>query len=239
MDNDWKHLLEAYPTEKKDWDRTYPWIAYVLRPISFPVSWVLHKAGVTGNMVTVFTGFLGLIALPALASGCKTIMVFGSLCILLYNFLDCVDGNLARAWPAEGPPVGKFWDQMVGNFYWLSYAALGMGLGKYSLLAVGSFITIEKSVVHATRHIYWDVLGPSWETAKVASTACYIPHVGRWYYRVYYNLTDLQSHAFLLPLCVLFGWGNLFLVISFVFITSELVITLGLYIFRSLQMKGH
>ncbi len=238
MDNDWRHLLETYPPEKKDWDRTYPWIAYVLRPLSFPVSWVLHKVGATGNMVTVFTCLLGLIALPALASGCETGMMVGALCILLYNFLDCVDGNLARAWPPGGPPVGKFWDQMAGNFYWLSYAALGMGLGEYFYLAMGSLITIEKYLVHATRHIYWDVLGSSWETVKCASIAGSVSHVGRWYYKVYYNLTDLQSHAFLLLLSVLFNLGDTFLTISFVFITGELMITLGLYVLRSVRMKG-
>jgi phosphatidylglycerophosphate synthase len=238
MDNDWRHLRETYPPEKKDWDCTYPWIAYILRPLSFPVSWFLHKAGATGNMVTVFTGVLGLMALPALAYGNKTVMMAGAFCILLYNFLDCVDGNLARAWPIGGPPVGKFWDQMVGNFYWLSYTALGMGLGEYCLLAMGSLITIEKYLIHATRHIYWNVLGSSCETIKGTSIASPVSHVGRWYYKVYYNLTDLQSHAFLLPLSVWFNWGDSFLTISFVFITGELVITLGLYLLRSVRVKG-
>ncbi len=238
MDNDWKRLKDAYPLDKKVWDHTYPWIAYVARPLSFPISWLCRKTGLTANMVTVFTAVLGIISVPLLASGSDSAMLAGGLCILAYNILDCVDGNLARAWPAGGPPVGKFWDQLVGNFYWLSYLALGIGLGDRTSLLLGALITTEKYAAATVRHIFWNVLGNDWEAVKASPSAGYRPGAGRWHYKLYYSLVDLQGHAFLLPLCVAAQLPGLFLWTGALLAAVELAVNLAIYISRSLRLKS-
>jgi phosphatidylglycerophosphate synthase len=236
MDNDYARILAAYPPEKKAWDKTYPWIYYVLRPLSFPVSYFFRKIGWSADAVTGLTAVLGLAALPGLALG-GGLAAVGALCLLLYNFLDCVDGNLARAWPRPGPPVGKFWDQMVGNSYWLAYAFLGLGTGDVFFVILGGAVTIEKYAVQAARHMFWSVLGPEWEKVKAVPGSDFTPHAGRWYYKLYYNLTDLQAHVPLLALCAALDAADLFLSISFLFALLELAATIGLYLRRSFELR--
>ncbi|HOW28323.1 MAG TPA: CDP-alcohol phosphatidyltransferase family protein [Elusimicrobiota bacterium] len=234
---DYQQLISSYPAEKRAWDRTYPWISGVARPLSFPLSWLFRKAGLRADHVTLMTAILGVLSMAGLSTGHPSLMIVGGGCLLAYNILDCVDGNLARAWPVPGAPVGKFWDQLVGNFYGLSYLFLGIGLGERSSLVMGALVTAEKLLIHSIRNIFWSVLGPRWEQEKTDSGRSTISHAGRWYYAVFYNLVDLQAHTVLLPVCLLFGLGPLFLAVSLAAAAGELAITLGLYLRRSFRLR--
>lgn len=233
MDALWKKLKDSYPPEKKAWDATYPWIYFAARPLSFPISWLLLKAGATANHVTVFTAVLGVLSVPGLASGSGLWMAAGAACLLLYTVFDCVDGDMARACPETGSPAGQFWGELVGNFYFVSYIPLGIGLGG-AWAALGAYVTVCKLLVLHIRLNFWGTLGGLWNKEKAAEN--YAPHTGRWYYKVYYNLTDPQAHIFALPLLILAGWQNYYLAASLAVSTADLAFILCFYLARAARI---
>lgn len=233
--NDWEKLKASYPDEKRAWDATYPWIFRVARPASFPISLACRRLGVSANAVTVFTAVLGALSFPCLASGSAPLMTAGGACLLLYTIFDCVDGNLARAWPETGSPAGQWWGELVGNFYTLSYPALGLGLGGEWAL-YGAFTAIAKQLVSLIRNNFWQTLGGLWKESK--NRGGYEPHTGRWYYKVYYNLTDPQAHIAALPFLVFYGLGHHFLAASLAISLADLAFILFFYLRRASSIGG-
>ncbi|MBI4656795.1 MAG: CDP-alcohol phosphatidyltransferase family protein [Elusimicrobia bacterium] len=231
MNKDWQKLINSHPEEKRNWDSTYPWIYYVARPISFPISWLFYKMGISANHVTIFTAILGIASVPLLASGETAEMAMGASCLLFYTVFDCVDGDMARAWPSLGSPAGQYWGELVGNFYLLAYFSLGLGLRQPLWIAVGAGITIEKFLAVRIRDNFWDTLGNLWEASKKISG--YQPHTGKWYYRIYWNLVDPQGHVFLLPVIIALGWTKIFLAISALIAAGELIFVLALCLCRA------
>ena len=76
-------------------DRQFPLVYYVTRPISFLVSPVVIKAGISANEVTVWSTVLGVGGI--VASALLEWRLAGLSLILLWVLLDSVDGNVARA----------------------------------------------------------------------------------------------------------------------------------------------
>jgi hypothetical protein len=185
--------------------------------------------------VTLFTAVLGLFSLPALASGCVGYMAAGGWALLLYTIFDCVDGNLARGWPETTSRAGKYWDGLVGNFYILSYFALGIGIGGEFWPIAGAAATVAKLLARRIKTDFWSSLGGNWEAGKKDSG--FVPHTGRPYYILYYNLTDTQSHIFLLPFLITAGFGTWFLGASVLISFGELLFSAVLYISRSARLK--
>lgn len=233
MDTLWQKLRENYPQEKKAWDNTYPWIYYIARPISFPISWLLLKAGATANHATIFTALLGFASVPLLASGRLFLMAAGAACLLLYTIFDCVDGDMARACPETGSPAGQFWGELVGNFYLICYIPLGLSLGG-EWVSAGAYITVCKLLAAAIRANFWGTLGGLWEASKQA--AAEDGHSNKWYYKIYYNLTDPQAHIFLLPILILAGAAKQFVAVSLAISAADLCFITLLYLARAAKI---
>lgn len=254
---DLKTVKASLPEWKRGWDRSHLWIGLAARPLSWPVSAFLYGRGVSANQVTFATAVAGYGGLALLAGGEPRWMLAGAWALVLYNLLDCVDGNLARSRPPETPPRGKFYDQLVGNSYFLSYLALGIGLRSqtgwepawtvvhkgvaqtlaWKALALGGAATAAKYVMFRVRDDFWAVLGPSWEAGKERESAGYAAHTGTWYYGLYYAVTDLQSHVILLPLCLWKGWGFEFLAASAAVMVLELAAVTALYLKRAGSLR--
>lgn len=230
MDADWKRLIESHPEEKRAWDSTYPWISLVARPLSFPISWAMRKAGLGANHATVFTVLLGFASVPLLASANTAWAVAGAMCLVIYTVFDCVDGDLARAWPETGSPAGQFWGELVGNFYLLAYIPLGYSYGT-EWAAMGACITAAKLFVIHIRHNFWNTLGRLWEGSKKASA--YEPSTGKWHYKIYYNLTDPQGHVFILPVLIAAGVGREFIAASLAISCADLVFIVVFHLARA------
>jgi len=240
----WQILLNAYTPEKRNWDRIYPWLAYVLRPLSFPVAWALMPFGVTANHVTFVTLLLGLGTCAAFAAGRP---VTGAVLLILLNLFDCVDGDLARAQPPAKLPVGKFYDQLVGNVWLSVYFFMGAGFltgdGETFLLpsrmaVLGGATTLLKCLSLHTRQIFWNVLGPAWESQKSADPSKPKAHSTSWYYRLYYNVTDIQAQDPLVLFFALVGRLDVFLALSFLALAGEFVFVTLLCLRRARRMAG-
>lgn len=105
------------------------WTQILLRPLSFPVAWVLYRAGMSANAVSLMGLLIGI-------AGCAMILVpnlpvalCGAILLNVVALLDCVDGNIARARKESGPN-GEWIDAIVGYaVYMLLPLALGVRAG--------------------------------------------------------------------------------------------------------------
>ena len=94
------------------------------RPIGFVIAKALKNTGITPNMVTVFSIFVGS------ASGIFfyfpysiSFALLGILFLILANILDCVDGQLARLTGIKSD-IGRILDGFAGDFwFFLIYIA--------------------------------------------------------------------------------------------------------------------
>ncbi len=89
------------------------------RPIGFVIAKALKNTGITPNMVTIFSIFVGA------AGGAffyfpysLTFAISGILLLLFANVLDCADGQLARLTGIKSE-IGRILDGFAGDFWFL------------------------------------------------------------------------------------------------------------------------
>ncbi len=225
-------ILASYAEEKRRWDRTYPWIYYGARPLSFLLTRIALRLDLTPNQVTLLSFAAGMGAFVLMAWGGRGIVV-GSGLFALLNILDCVDGNIARVRQAQSP-VGKFYDGMVGLIFYLIYFMLGLGLYRtadsslsaaFALFGVGTpppvvyillgaVATLCRYLVLHLQQLYQTFTAElhSGETTKTPEH--HVPFRERWYYRVYHNVTDVQGQDPILIGAAVTGLAGLFLAVS-------------------------
>lgn len=118
----------ALPAEKRRDDPLYTRL--LLRPLSISVGWWLARLGMSGNAVSLTALFVALIgcallAVPSSGPALTSWALGGALLLNLAAFLDCIDGNIARAMRQTGPG-GEWIDAIVG---YTVYAGLPLALG--------------------------------------------------------------------------------------------------------------
>lgn len=107
-------VLATYTSSKRQSERTELWLAYVIRPLSFPVTWVLANLGISANTVTVISLVLLVAALLMIALGSQLIAVLGGILLSGWLVLDCADGSLARL-SGKGTKFGEYLDA-IGSY---------------------------------------------------------------------------------------------------------------------------
>jgi phosphatidylglycerophosphate synthase len=138
-----KAYSDFYPEKKRQGDRVIqPWVYYVLRPLSFRISIIISKIGVSANSVTIFGGLIMLYSFYfLLATNSDNIAIDTITFALLMNFwyfLDVVDGNIARIslmssndTLPKGGINGKLLDSTFG-YIQIVYVPLIVGFSIYS-----------------------------------------------------------------------------------------------------------
>ena len=86
----------CYPEEKRNLDKNNLWGYFVLRKISFYLTWVFIRLGVSANQVTGIAIIIGCIGCILLAFGGYSGMIAGALILNIWALLEFVDGNVAR-----------------------------------------------------------------------------------------------------------------------------------------------
>jgi len=120
-----KEIIASLTSEKIKLDGF--WTRYVLRPLSFPVSWIALRMGLSPSFVSYFS------ALISIAGGILfawPIHLYASMGVILFNFfsvLDCVDGNMARVTGKAGP-WGSWTDAITG---FITYTSVFFSIGVY------------------------------------------------------------------------------------------------------------
>ena len=121
------HIKESY-TQKKEWEKQFPINYYLVRPLSFYLTYLVLKVTQDPAKVATFGFCLGIIGCFFLA----TLHLFsiwpGLLLVILWSISDAVDGNVART-TQNVTLFGKYLDGLIGELIDGSYLFfLGIGL---------------------------------------------------------------------------------------------------------------
>jgi phosphatidylglycerophosphate synthase len=123
----YRDLLRSYYGQGKE-RKEMPFLLYryLYRPLSFPVSAVAIRVGVTADAMTAMNLLVLIAALVALSWGSASALLLGAWLYLGYFILDFADGNVAR-YHGTSSFFGKLIDGMVDSVSFLIFAAVGWG----------------------------------------------------------------------------------------------------------------
>lgn len=115
-----KYTAKYFRDGMPDWKRKKdPIICRIFfRPLSFYTASICANCGISANIVSVLSTFVGIAACVCFALPAKAAAWFGCLFICLWLLMDCTDGNLARS--VKMQPFGDFVDAMS------SYVLVGL-----------------------------------------------------------------------------------------------------------------
>lgn len=104
-------ISASLPPDKNRYDSL--WVRFVLRPLSFPVTWIFMRLGFSANQVSYLAALVSVLAAIFMGIGKKSLVLTGALLFNFFSLLDCVDGNIARVQKQESP-YGGFMDALGG-----------------------------------------------------------------------------------------------------------------------------
>jgi len=119
--------LASYDADKRRSERSSDLPSYLLyRPLSFVVTPLFALCGFSANGATL-SGLLVALLMPlAAAYGGPRAGAMVALLALVFQVLDCVDGNLARM-QGSSSRVGEMLDSLTSLFFWaLYFVAVGV-----------------------------------------------------------------------------------------------------------------
>ena len=98
------------------------------RPIGFRIAKMLRNTGITPNMVTIISIFVGGATGPLFYYGNISLTLLGIFSLVVANILDCVDGQLARLTGIKSE-IGRILDGLAGDVWFaLIYICLALKL---------------------------------------------------------------------------------------------------------------
>lgn len=98
------------------------------RPIGFRIAKALRNTGITPNMITILSIFVGAAAGPLFYYDRISLSLLGILALIAANILDCVDGQLARLTGIKSN-IGRILDGLAGDIWFaLIYIFLALRL---------------------------------------------------------------------------------------------------------------
>ena len=129
------------------------WLRFVLRPLSFPITWVFMRLGFSANQVSYLSVFVALLAATLMLSDERPLVILGALLFNLWAILDCVDGNVARV-RRQVTKYGEFTDALAGYVaYALVFLAAGVAAERSRGFAPDSLSSIDFLFVGALTSI--------------------------------------------------------------------------------------
>lgn len=119
LDKEYESSLKSIETENKI-DRVF------YRPLGFRIARMLRNTGITPNMITIISIFVGAGAGYMFYHVGLEYAVLGILLLVLANILDCVDGQLARLTGIKSE-IGRILDGFAGDI-WFASIYIGFAL---------------------------------------------------------------------------------------------------------------
>jgi phosphatidylglycerophosphate synthase len=227
--------------QKKIWEKQFPLNYFIVRPISFYITYLTLKITLDPARVAIFGFVLGAIGCLLMACSHVYSIWLALLLIFLFSLMDAVDGNVART-TQNVTLFGKYLDGMLGDLIEGIYPfSLGIGLylSAYPLpsdfvsafvnhhaktlpLLLGALILICK--------LWSKLFERGYELYRIKKEGFTpIPNVNQlkpydkskysnqWYYLLFINLDSLNNQLLLLTISVLLEQEILFLFIFAVF----------------------
>lgn len=140
-------IRSTFPEETRTIEKNNLFGCFVLRRISFYLTWLFVRLGISANEVTGISILMGCIGCILLAFGSYTSMITGALILNIWALLEFVDGNVARA-THSCSNYGAFIDDL--NAYTVSvlfFISVGVGAFHHPDLSLNSIaINIDNGV---------------------------------------------------------------------------------------------
>lgn len=100
---------------------------YFYRPLAFLFVKLIYKTSITPNQLTIISIILGICSGIMYSKGWPNGFIFGAIVFMIYNIIDCSDGQLARL-KNNGTNVGRIIDG-IGDYISTASVFIGIGLG--------------------------------------------------------------------------------------------------------------
>jgi phosphatidylglycerophosphate synthase len=126
-----KEIIASLPPEKIKQDGL--WTRFVLRPLSFPVSWAALRMRLSPAFISYFSAVVSIAGGILFAWPDFRLAGIGVLLLNFFSVLDCVDGNMARVSGKAGPWGG--WADAVMGF--IAYTSVFFASGLYVFWKTG------------------------------------------------------------------------------------------------------
>jgi phosphatidylglycerophosphate synthase len=98
---------------------------FFYRPLAFILVKIIYPTNITPNQLTITAIFVGITSGFVYATGLPNSCIYGAILFMLYNIIDCSDGQLARL-KKNGSHAGRIIDGIAD---YLATAAVFIGLG--------------------------------------------------------------------------------------------------------------
>lgn len=146
-----------YGQVKERKENPYFLYRYLYRPLSFPLSALAIRLGVSADALTVGNFLVLVAALTATAWGSPQAMLVGAWLYFVYFVLDFADGNIAR-YHGVSSYFGKLIDGMVDTVSFLTFATVAWGNaragGSWSGAELEVFIGVATTISALLRQNY-------------------------------------------------------------------------------------
>lgn len=193
-----REVKASYTADKREDARKDPWAHYVMRPLSFYVTYLLIRLGVVVPVRVVFVGMaIGLLGCVSFALGYLGYywtMVLGAILININGLLDYVDGDMARTLNK----VDEYGGRMDGLNYLLItgflFISIGIGIHNMPWLFIGFMASFIRTLRFAITY-----------QSQIASEEGK-PNI---VYRV--GMATIGMREPLLLFCAIFGYLEIFL----------------------------
>ena len=180
---------------------------YFYRPIGFQLASALRNTGITPNMITLFSIFVGVGAGFLFYFNDLTNNLIGVFLLVAANVLDCVDGQLARLTGLKSK-IGRILDGVAGDIWFLAiYIGLALrltdqyGTGWFFAPAIVSGLShlLQANITdyYKTLHLYFVSKEKGCEFQNLEQVKAQQKEikssVGRFLYSLYENYTKVQE----------------------------------------------
>lgn len=142
LDKEYEASLKSIETENKI-DRIF------YRPIGFRIARMLRGTGITPNMVTVISIFVGASVGFMFYHDNIVYNICGILLLVIANILDCVDGQLARLTGIKSA-IGRILDGFAGDIW---FASIYVGFALRLSHEYGTYWFFALAVVSGLSHL--------------------------------------------------------------------------------------
>ncbi|GHV70298.1 hypothetical protein AGMMS49928_17550 [Spirochaetia bacterium] len=126
-----KDITNSITPEKRAADGF--WTRFVLRYLSFPLTWLALKLRLRANTVSYISVIFSIAGGILFSLEGFFFPLWGILAFFVFSILDCVDGNIARVTGTAGPWGG--WADAVMGF--VAYTSIFIATGVYYYLKTG------------------------------------------------------------------------------------------------------
>ena len=201
LDSEYIASLKSIETENKI-DRLF------YRPIGFQIACLLRNTGITPNMITILSIFVGAGAGLMFYKPGLNYALYGIWFLVAANILDCVDGQLARLTGIKSE-IGRILDGVAGDIWFTCiYVAFALRLGEVygytACFVVVAFISGFSHMLQAnitdyykTLHLYFisKEKGSEFETVEQVGKRYQqmVSGISKFFYFLYYRYTKVQE----------------------------------------------